>query len=114
MDNKNIEIKSNNYTVDMNNNKYELYLNYKDTHTLLLNKQGPQGPQGEAGISNIPIGTIIPVNATSNYVPDGCLPCDGTEYSKSQFNDLWNNYLSTSLLNTCTYTKYQQDLSTYG
>ena len=77
-------------------------------------EQGPQGPQGEAGISNIPIGTIIPVNATSNYVPDGSLPCNGTEYTKSQFSDLWNNYLSTSLLNTCTYTEYANDLSTYG
>lgn len=62
----------------------------------------------------LPIGTIIPVNATSNYVPDGSLPCDGTEYIKSQFTDLWNNYLSTSLLNTCTYTEYASNLSTYG
>ena len=225
MDNKNIEIKSNNYIVDINNNKYELSLNYKDTHTLLLNKQGPRGPKGEQGhigeqgpvgpqgpkgedgpqglkgdkgdvgpqgpkgeqgiqgpqgevgpigpqgeagppnvlsigtvsngynaeatitgdspnqilnlvlpkgdkgdrgeqgpqgpqgipgISNIPIGTIVPVNATSNYVPDGCIPCDGAEYSKSQFSDLWDNYLSTSLLNTCTYTEYISNLSTYG
>ena len=62
----------------------------------------------------LPIGTIIPLNATSNYVPNGSLPCDGAEYSKSQFNNLWNNYLSTSLLNTCTYTKYEQDIATYG
>ena len=65
-------------------------------------------------VQGLPIGTIIPVNATSNYVPNGSLPCDGTEYSKSQFTDLWNNYLSTSLLNTCTYTEYASDLSTYG
>lgn len=46
------------------------------------------------GGGGIPIGTIIPVNATSNYVPDGSLPCDGAEYSKSQFSDLWNNYFT--------------------
>ena len=45
-------------------------------------------------VQGLPIGTIIPVNATSNYVPDGCLPCDGAEYSKSQFSDLWDNYLN--------------------
>ena len=73
-----------------------------------------QGEETEFKSGGLPIGTIIPVNATSNYVPDGSLPCDGAEYSKSQFTDLWNNYLSTSLLNTCTYTEYEQDLSTYG
>lgn len=53
MDNKNIEIKSNNYTIDINNNKYELSLNYKDTHALLLNKQGPQGKTGNGIISMV-------------------------------------------------------------
>ena len=249
MDNKNIEIKSNNYTIDINNNKYELYIDNVDSHTILLNKQGPrgpkgdtgpigeqgpvgergpqgdigpqgiqgekgergpegpqgvqgpqglkgdkgdigpqgpigpqgiqgvqgdigpqgpqgevgppnvlsigtvssgdnaeatitgespnqilnlvlpkgdkgdkgeqgpqgpQGPQGVSGDSNLPIGTIIPINATSNYIPNGSLPCDGAEYSKSQFSDLWSNYLSTSLLNTCTYIEYEQDIATYG
>ncbi|MBQ7977787.1 MAG: hypothetical protein IJ301_04295 [Clostridia bacterium] len=46
--------------------------------------------------SSIPIGTIIPVNASSSYVPDGCLPCDGTEYTQTQFSDLWNNFLTSS------------------
>lgn len=73
-----------------------------------------QGEETEFKSGGLPIGTIIPVNATSNYVPDGSLPCDGAEYTKEQFTDLWNNYLSTSLLNTCTYTEYEQDLSTYG
>ena len=137
---------------------------------------------------SMPIGSVFSVNANSNYVPDGCLPCDGAEYTKAQFSDLWDNYLacgkeayaygsyyvksetpqvgdivykyqnglveteytvssvgdgyiiikSTStlpngsekppvtatrsvnkdivitLLNTCTYTEYEQDLATYG
>ena len=40
-----------------------------------------------------PIGTIFPLNSTISYTPEGCLPCDGTEYSKTQFPQLWDNYL---------------------
>ena len=83
-----------------------------DGSTISIDANGVISSNG--GMGGLPIGTIIPVNATSNYVPDGSLPCDGTEYAKSQFNDLWNNYLSTSLLNTCTYAEYQQDIATYG
>lgn len=49
-------------------------------------------------ISTMPIGTIIPVNASANYVPNGCLPCDGAEYSKAQFNDLWENFLTNGTI----------------
>jgi hypothetical protein len=45
-------------------------------------------------IPTIAIGAIVPVNASTNYVPNGYLPCDGAEYSKAQFNDLWENYLT--------------------
>jgi hypothetical protein len=79
-----------------------------------------------AGINNIkeiievssamPIGTIYPLACTANYVPEGSLPCDGGEYSKEQFNDLWNNYLTatTPLLLTCTYDEYASDITAYG
>ncbi|MCQ2740057.1 MAG: phage tail protein, partial [bacterium] len=62
------------------------------------------------------IGAIFPVIASASYVPDGALPCDGTEYSKSQFNDLWTNYLTadTPLLNTCSYADYASDITMYG
>lgn len=62
----------------------------------------------------MPIGTVYPCLCTADYVPEGALPCNGAEYTKEQFTDLWNNYLSTSLLNTCTYTEYASDISTYG
>lgn len=61
---------------------------------------------GNNGVS-MPIGTVFPLNCTSNYVPEGCLPCDGAEYTKAQFNDLWENYLTseetetTYILNNC-------------
>lgn len=42
------------------------------------------------------IGEIISVACGSGYVPEGCLPCDGAEYSKTQFTDLWTNYLTST------------------
>lgn len=67
----------------------------------------------EAGLI---IGQSIALYCTKDYVPDGCLPCDGGEYAKTQFSNLWNNYLvsSTVRLNTCTYSEYQQEVATYG
>ena len=73
-----------------------------------------QGEETEFKSGGLPIGTVYPCLCTADYVPSGALPCDGAEYTKEQFIDLWSNYLSTSLLNTCTYTEYEQDLSTYG
>lgn len=44
-------------------------------------------------IQTLPVGQIMAVNCGANYVPEGTLPCDGNEYSKEQFKDLWDNYL---------------------
>ena len=52
------------------------------------------------------IGEIKYIPCASNYVPSGCLPCDGAEYDKSQFVDLWNNYL---VVNPQTQTLYGWD-----
>ena len=55
----------------------------------------------------MPIGAIYPLACSANYVPEGSLPCDGAEYTKAQFNDLWENYLTseetetTYILNNC-------------
>ena len=68
------------------------------------------------GSINYYIGQVISISCSPNYVPSGCLPCDGSEYGKEQFPNLWNNYLTatTPLLQTCTYEEYQQDITTYG
>lgn len=42
----------------------------------------------------MPVGTIYPLNCTSVYVPEGSLPTDGAEYTKAQFSNLWNDYLT--------------------
>lgn len=70
--------------------------------------------------SSLPIGIVFAVTCGKSYVPDGCLPCDGAEYDKSLFPDLWSNYLivreenADTLLNTCTYEDYSADLASYG
>lgn len=65
-------------------------------------------------IMNNKIGEITSFVCSSTYIPKGCLPCNGGEYSKEQFKDLWNNYLVDGKLLTCTYTEYANDISTYG
>lgn len=69
----------------------------------------------DAPTGNI-IGQIISCVCSSSYVPDGCLPCDGSEYTKAQFPDLWTNFLTSNpaKLNVCTYEQYQSDLSSKG
>lgn len=67
-----------------------------------------------SGGMGMPIGTEIALYCDTTYVPEGCVPCDGSEYSKSQFQDLWNNYLTSNLLNTCSYEEYEADLGAYG
>ena len=63
------------------------------------------------------IGEIVPViGGTPDYVPEGCIPADGTQYSKAQFPNLWADYLTadTPLLMTCSYADYATAISTYG
>lgn len=42
----------------------------------------------------IPIGIVYPCLCTADYIPEGALPCNGAEYTKEQFTDLWNNYFT--------------------
>jgi hypothetical protein len=62
------------------------------------------------------IGSIVSIMCTSDYVPDGCLACDGAEYTFSQFPTFVTNYLTSTpaKLLTCTYTDYATDITTYG
>ena len=69
-----------------------------------------------SGGAGQPIGLIYPLVCNKDYIPDGSLPTDGTEYSKAQFRGLWTNYLTGEKpkLNICTFADYEQDLLTYG
>lgn len=44
---------------------------------------------------SLPAGSYVEISNATNYVPEGCLYCNGTEYSKEQFTDFWNNYLKS-------------------
>ena len=68
------------------------------------------------GGSGMSIGTLFANFATGSYVPENALPCDGSEYSNSQFPSLWSDYLtgSTPKLLTCTYEEYQAEITEYG
>lgn len=69
-----------------------------------------------SGGGSMAIGHIFSLCCAADYVPQGCLPTDGSEYSKAQFSGLWTNYLTGEKpkLNTCTFADYEQDLLTYG
>lgn len=56
-------------------------------------------------IASKSIGEIISVACGSGYVPEGCLPCDGAEYTKAQFPDLWSNYLTSE--------EYENEVESY-
>ena len=60
------------------------------------------------------IGQIIRVTASSSYVPEGTLYCDGAEYSATQFNALYNNWLVGGKLPTCTYSQFQTEVTNTG
>lgn len=70
--------------------------------------------QGAYKDTGMPIGTIFSHTCSASFVPENSLPCNGTEYSKTQFAAFYNNWLVSKKLNTCTYTEYQQDIATYG
>ena len=62
------------------------------------------------------IGSIVSVLATNTYVPNGCVPCDGAEYTRAQFPALYDTYLTaaTPKLLTCTYAAYSTQLASTG
>lgn len=70
--------------------------------------------QGACKDTSMPIGLIFSHTCSASFVPENSLPCDGSEYPKTQFANLYNNWLVGKKLNTCTYSQYQSDIDTYG
>lgn len=80
-----------------------------------LNLVLPKGDKGDVGpAGTMPVGTIFPHTCSSTFVPENSLPCNGIEYSQTQFPTLWTDWLVGGRLNTCTYSQYQSDIDTYG
>ena len=62
------------------------------------------------------IGSIVSVLATDTYVPNGCVPCNGAEYTRAQFPALYDTYLTaaTPKLLTCTYSAWSTQVGLTG
>ncbi len=66
-------------------------------------------------ISSTLIGSIITVLATNDYVPNGCVPADGAEYSREQFQTFYDLYLTgDAKLLTCTYANFAAQVALTG
>lgn len=85
---------------------------YPDQKLNLVLPKGDKGDVGPAG--TMPVGTIFSHTCSSTFVPENSLPCNGIEYSQTQFPILWTDWLVGGRLNTCTYSQYQSDIDTYG
>ena len=62
----------------------------------------------------MPIGKIYPMICEDGYIPDGSLPCDGTEYSAKQFSQFYQNFLKNGRLKTCSYLDYETEIGLFG
>ena len=47
-------------------------------------------------------------------VPSGWLRCDGTQYTKDEFPDFWNDYLTKSKIPIGSYTDYSYEINHFG
>lgn len=60
------------------------------------------------------IGSIISTYAADEYVPNGCVPPDGAEYTESQFPTFYTDYLVAGRVVTCTYTEFDAQVALTG
>lgn len=60
------------------------------------------------------VGAVISHMASADYVPEGCVRADGSEYTESEFKSMYNNFLMTGKLVTCTYSEYDAQLLISG
>lgn len=94
----------------INDNTYNFVTNPEYIDGDLWEQVTSSGGQG------MKIGMIYALSCSPSYVPEGSLSVDGTQYTKAQFTDLWDNYLTGNnpLLLTCSYADYANDIATYG
>ena len=60
-----------------------------------------------------PVGAFVGISATSSYIPEGCVPCNGAQYSRAQFPTFYDGWLNGKIA-TISYTEYANQISTYG
>ena len=69
---------------------------------------------GVTAIATTLIGSVQSVMATNTYVPNGCVPANGDEYTRSQFPSLYDTYLAGGKLLTCTYAAWTAQVGITG
>lgn len=96
---------ANYFTIDENNNTYTLPMG--EIYGMINAKQDIISDLDDirngAAKPNIPMGAIYPLVCSSQYTPYGSQPCDGTEYTKSQFETFWNDYLTDKYYEPSSY-----------
>ena len=69
---------------------------------------------GVTAIATTLIGSVQSVMATDTYVPNGCVPANGSEYDRSQVPSLYDTYLAGGKLLTCTYAAWATQVGLTG
>ena len=69
---------------------------------------------GITAISTTLIGSVQTVLCADNYVPNGCVPANGGEYTSAQFPTLFDEYLVGGKLLTCTYAAWAAQVALTG
>ena len=67
-----------------------------------------------SGLANTILGSIQSVLATNSYVPAGCVPANGAEYTRTQFPTLYDTYLAGGKFLTCTYAEFSTQVAASG
>ncbi|WP_374288502.1 hypothetical protein [Desulfovibrio desulfuricans] len=67
-----------------------------------------------AAVAATLIGSVQSLLCTDSYVPNGCVPANGGEYTRAQFPALYDAYLAGGRLLTCTYTAWAAQVAITG
>ena len=65
-------------------------------------------------LSTVLIGSIQTLLCADGYVPNGCVPANGGEYTRAQFPSFYDTYLVGGRLLTCTYEQQAAQVALTG
>ena len=69
---------------------------------------------GVTALSTTLIGSVHPIMATDTYVPNGCVPANGDEYTRAQFPTFFDDFLVGGKLITCSYAAWTAQVGITG
>ena len=86
------------------------------TENVEIAKEQAELAKQKAKEAGLIIGEKIAIFSSESYVPECCLPCDGSTYNCSEFQTFYDNYISenNTLLNVCTFEEYEADILSSG